>query len=126
LISHFYTRYLADLFGGSMLGFPTRAALNLPADAPRFYRFPASVEERRSEYIEHVYASINAEGKRLDEHTRGLLVEEARAAFAHNAAVYAERPYFYLGAAAGGANIVKGLISHQMFGEKKAAVAPSS
>jgi heme oxygenase len=27
LVAHFYTRYMADLFGGSMLGWPTKRAL---------------------------------------------------------------------------------------------------
>jgi heme oxygenase len=36
LLAHFYARYLADLFGGSMLGWPTRRALGF-ATTPQFY-----------------------------------------------------------------------------------------
>lgn len=111
LISHFYTRYLADLFGGSMLGTPTRVALKLSEGSPRFYSFPAAVQEKRAAYIEHVYASINAEGSRLDDDQHERLVEEARSSFSHNAAIYSERPRFYFGALLGTSNIVRGLIA---------------
>lgn len=107
LISHFYTRYLADLFGGSMLASPTSAALGL--QPPQFYKFPEAVETQRSSYIEHVYSSINAEGENMDDNTHECLVEEARCAFAHNAAVYSERPEFYWGAFRGAFNIGRGM-----------------
>eukprot|EP00929_Paragymnodinium_shiwhaense_P014560 TRINITY_DN122475_c0_g1_i1.p1 TRINITY_DN122475_c0_g1~~TRINITY_DN122475_c0_g1_i1.p1 ORF type:complete len:277 (+),score=67.00 TRINITY_DN122475_c0_g1_i1:86-916(+) len=116
LISHFYTRYLADLFGGSMLGVPTRAALNLGKESPQFYRFPSAVEDKRADYIEHVYSLINAEGDNLNDSQHTRLVTEARGAFEHNAAVYSERPQFYLGALLGGARIAKGLLARKLAG----------
>jgi hypothetical protein len=42
---------------------------------------------------------------------RERVVDEARGAFAHNAAVYVEQPGLTLGAARGAANIVIGVIA---------------
>eukprot|EP00854_Cymbomonas_tetramitiformis_P000352 gene352-657_t len=42
LLGHFYCRYFADLFGGSMLGYPTKIALALNG-IPAFYQFDPSV-----------------------------------------------------------------------------------
>lgn len=63
LIAHFYVRYLADLFGGSLLGKPTSLSLDIPE--PTFYRFSEAVENGRGEYIESIYSTINecGEGK---------------------------------------------------------------
>ena len=55
LIGHFYCRYFADLFGGSMLGTPTRLSLGLKSSSPAFYRFGPTVEDHRADFIEHVY-----------------------------------------------------------------------
>jgi len=107
LISHFYTRYLADLFGGSMLASPTSAALGL--QPPQFYKFPEAVETQRASYIEHVYASINKEGEKMDDIAHEGLVEEARCAFTHNAAVYMEQPKLFWGAFRGAFNIGRGM-----------------
>lgn len=121
LISHFYTRYLADLFGGSMLGFPTRVALGLAPNSPSFYNFPAAVTERRAEYIEHVYASINEVGANMDQACHARLVTEARLSFGHNASVYKERPHFYTGAVRGAAKVATGFISHRLGGARGSA-----
>ena len=60
LVGHFYCRYLADLFGGSMMGWPTRRALGL-AETPGFYTHDdAHINDDRFAYVERVYAAINA------------------------------------------------------------------
>ena len=91
LLSHFYVRYFADLFGGSMLGAPTRAALLLP-HTPAFYVHDAAVTSDRRAYIENLYGLLNAAGDaaRLDEKATRALVAEAETAFALNAELYRE------------------------------------
>ena len=64
LLGHFYCRYFADLFGGSVLGYPTQVAMRLPAK-PEFYVFGPKVEADRRAYIENVYAKINEAGELL-------------------------------------------------------------
>ena len=65
LIAHFYVRYFADLFGASMLGWPTKRALGLPR-VPEFYRHDdAIVSDRRATYVESVYEAINEVGSGL-------------------------------------------------------------
>eukprot|EP00239_Pterosperma_sp_CCMP1384_P011294 CAMPEP_0197863398 /NCGR_PEP_ID=MMETSP1438-20131217/40820_1 /TAXON_ID=1461541 /ORGANISM="Pterosperma sp., Strain CCMP1384" /LENGTH=265 /DNA_ID=CAMNT_0043481275 /DNA_START=259 /DNA_END=1056 /DNA_ORIENTATION=- len=109
LIGHFYCRYFADLFGGSMLGFPTRIALNLP-DEPQFYRFPAKVEDNRQLYVEEVYQAINQQGVEFDEAKRQRIVQVAIEAFKHNAEVLTEAPHMRPGAALGVARVVTGFV----------------
>ena len=91
LLSHFYVRYFADLFGGSMLGRPTRAALMMP-HTPAFYVHDTTVTQDRRAFIEQLYASLNEAGQaaRLDEAATARLVTEAEAAFALNAELYRE------------------------------------
>jgi heme oxygenase len=108
LLGHFYCRYFADLFGGSMLGTPTRLALGL-ADECAAYRFPPRVEADRRAYVESVYVAINDAGEALSEPQRAEVVEEARGAFAHNGELVKERGLPVLGqAVAGVANLVLG------------------
>lgn len=45
MLGHLYCRYFADLFGGQMLGGPTNAALGLPPQTPRHYRFDFQLPE---------------------------------------------------------------------------------
>ena len=97
LISHFYVRYFADLFGGSMLGKPTRAALNTCSGVqfsgtPAFYVHDAAVTTDRRAYIEDLYRSVNAAGEaaHLDAAGTKALVTEAEVAFALNAELYRE------------------------------------
>ena len=64
LLAHFYARYLADLFGGSMLGWPTRRALGF-ATTPQFYVhdvFESKGGVTRKTFIERVYEAINDAG----------------------------------------------------------------
>ena len=63
LLGHLYCRYLADLFGGQMLGGPTKLALGLPR-LPRHYHFDLGQSSRR-EYIETLYADLNLAGERM-------------------------------------------------------------
>ena len=106
-------RYLADLFGGRALGAPTRIALSLP-ETPHFYVWCASVETDRRAYIERIYEELNAAGDAMEgAEQRDRVVEEARAAFAHNAAVYVEQPGLEWGAAKGAMNIAVGAISQR-------------
>jgi len=113
LFGHFYVRYLADLFGGRALGAPTRIALSLP-ETPHFYVWCASVETDRRAYIERIYEELNAAGDAMEgAEQRDRVVEEARAAFAHNAAVYVEQPGLEWGAAKGAMNIAVGAISQR-------------
>lgn len=109
LVGHFYTRYFADLFGGSMIGEPTRLAVALPRECA-FYRFPPAVEGARGEYVERVYEGINEVGEKMGEVGRAEAVDEARRAFAHNAALVTEvgLPTAILGAARGAVNIAVG------------------
>mmetsp|Transcript_11167 Transcript_11167/g.29068 ORF Transcript_11167/g.29068 Transcript_11167/m.29068 type:complete len:279 (-) Transcript_11167:35-871(-) len=124
LVGHFYCRYFADLFGGSMLNAPTRLGLGLPRDC-EFYAFPPAVEDNRAEYIESVYEGINEVGEKMDELTRAAVVEEARTAFAHNAAVVTEPglPAVVLGAGRGAVNIAFGYACHGLAPRVLATVA---
>lgn len=108
LIGHFYTRYFADLFGGSMQGYPTKMALGLPRDLA-FYQFPEAVEVNRRGYIEKVYAAINDAAVDMSREKRAVIVNEARLAFRHNANAYTERPYLLPGAVVGGVRTAAGM-----------------
>lgn len=109
LVGHFYTRYFADLFGGSMLGLPTELALGLP-HPPAAYQFSAEVMNNRQAVVERAYEAINACGDELSPEVRREVVEEARAAFGHNAEMIKERGALSIGAGAlhGAANLVVG------------------
>uniref|UniRef100_A0A7S0SNZ9 Uncharacterized protein n=1 Tax=Mantoniella antarctica TaxID=81844 RepID=A0A7S0SNZ9_9CHLO len=107
LVAHFYTRYLADLFGGSMLGWPTKRALGLPS-VPTYYQHDNErVGARRGQYIESVYEAINQasveaaggnggpEGgveqrEGLSESAMAEMVVEATESFRLNADIYCE------------------------------------
>ena len=91
LLAHFYARYLADLFGGSMLGWPTRRALGF-ATTPQFYVhdvFESKGGVTRKTFVERVYEAINDAGAGVPA-AAAETVEEARRAFSANAAVFAE------------------------------------
>lgn len=87
LVAHAYTRYLGDLSGGSVLGRLVGRALDLrPGAGLDFYAFPA---------IDDVEAYRVAYRGRLDRLPIGdavadAIVDEARAAFACNIALFAE------------------------------------
>ena len=110
MIGHVYCRYFADLFGGQALGAPTRYALApavLPG-TPRHYDFGEFGANRR-ESIEALYAAFNEAGEALgSEAALQAIVEETRAAFAHNVALYSEEGELWSGAARGVSNMVGG------------------
>lgn len=89
LVGHFYTRYFADLFGGSMLGYPTHLALGIPT--PSFYSFPSTVTGHRAAYIESIYEAINEAGDEMEEIGRANVVEETKEAFRYNAEIIKEQ-----------------------------------
>lgn len=113
LLGHAYVRYLADLFGGSMLGKPTRLALALNKQ-PTFYEFPPAIALDRMAYIESFYSALNVAGSSMDEKRKMQIVEEAKMAFHHNSEIYKERPYFVLGAIRGGGNILTGYLKERL------------
>ena len=120
LIAHFYCRYLADLFGGSMLGWPTRRALDLP-DVPAFYVHDApAIQDARFEYVERVYEAINRAGSDLDAAGTMAVADEARHAFALNAAVYGEDGRGSIACAAlGGAKVLLGYARERVWTQER-------
>ena len=126
LLGHMYCRYFADLFGGQVLGAPTRAALRLPERTPRHYRFDFRGGTRR-DLIEGVYTSLNAASDSwllgqtdcdtdpdMKDKESGCRVQhatdEALLAFRLNAELYSEEP-IYLDAARGIANVIVGFVT---------------
>jgi len=94
LLGHAYTRYLADLMGGQVLGRPTRLALGLEADgSPQQYSFMFPVD--RKTYVADFYCDLNEAGRLMDDDDARLedAVAEARAAFGYNVKVYSEEPF---------------------------------
>eukprot|EP00944_MAST-04C_sp_MAST-4C-sp1_P012267 g12267.t1 len=90
ILGHAYCRYLADLFGGQMLGTPTRWAVGLSEGTPHHYNF--NFDSGRRELIENIYNSLNVAGDELGPDKSALIVQEALNAFSHNANVYSEEP----------------------------------
>lgn len=113
LLAHAYVRYLADAFGGSMLGKPTKLALDLP-EVPRFYRMPEAVRADRRRFIESFYEALNEAGSAMDQDRRMQLVEEAKRAYKLNALIVTERPNLFLGAVRGTAKLTWGLLRDKL------------
>ena len=115
LLGHAYTRYLADLMGGQVLGTPTRLALGLEMDgSPRQYSFTFPVD--RKKYVEDLYHDLNEAGRLMDDDDDVRLedaVAEARAAFGHNVKVYSEEP-FVLDSVIGLKNIISGWVDNKI------------
>ena len=123
LLAHFYARYLADLFGGSMLGWPTRRALGFRT-TPQFYVHDVFVEggaaSARKDYVERVYEAINDAGAHVDDAAAAETVDEARRAFAANAAVFAESGgSSLLFATVGGARVLGGYAAERIWGARE-------
>ena len=135
LLGHAYTRYLADLMGGQVLGTPTRMALALQPGTPMQYSFDF-IEQgfgNRKEYVDQIYHDFNTSGRILcnkegmsstsnveemenessdnneSNATLEEVVEEARVAFRHNIEVYSEEP-IYKDSLVGMKNIVCGWV----------------
>ena len=92
LLGHVYCRYFADLFGGQMLAFPTRAALDLETGTPRHYTFDLPADLDRRSYIESLYSDLSIAGNSLQKGEQDAVVKEALSAFQHNIEVYTEEP----------------------------------
>jgi heme oxygenase len=117
LLAHFYCRYLADLFGGSVLGWPTKRALRLRR-VPAFYEHDeAVVAARRPEYVESVYEALNDAGAGLSEAWTADVVRECETAFKLNAEVFKEdgRDSSF-GAFLGGVHVLRGYAMERIWG----------
>lgn len=84
LASHCYVRYLGDLSGGQMLRNMAARQLGLDGDGLRFYDFPAIADPRafKADFRARLDALPLADGD------REAMVDEARAAFRLNAAIF--------------------------------------
>lgn len=113
LLGHLYCRYFADLFGGQMLGDPTRIALGLPSGTPRHYTFDfGEGKHARKDFIEDVYQSLNDAGEILgNESAVEEVVEECRVAFRQNVQVYSEEPKMTVAAVRGVSNVAYGFLT---------------
>lgn len=103
-----------------MLGWPTRRALGL-ADVPAFYTHDdASINDDRFEYVERVYAAINAAARGADDADVAAVAEEAKIAFRCNAGVYREegRGSSHL-AVLGGARVMWGYAKERVWGARE-------
>lgn len=129
LVAHFYTRYLADLFGGSMLGWPTKRALGL-STVPKFYTHDVfsdvdnglvgATSATRSKYVEAVYESINHLGADLTKDAKLEIVNEARDAFDANAKVFVEGSGgSFVAASWGGVRVMGGYAGERIWGAKE-------
>lgn len=123
LLAHFYARYLADLFGGSMLGWPTRRALGFK-QTPQFYTHDVFDSGKpgvsRKQYVERVYEAINDAGEDIGANATAETVEEARRAFAANAAVFAEGSgSSLLAATVGGVRVMGGYAAERIWGARE-------
>ena len=120
LLAHMYVRYLADLFGGSMLGKPTELALGLPSNSLKFY-VPNSgpheemIKHHKLQFIELFYDELNRCGNEMSEERRHQVVEEAKFAFKLNSDIFTEREAFLSGAAKGGFKLVNGYLRNYIF-----------
>jgi len=121
LLGHFYTRYFADLFGGSMLGWPTKLALALE-EQPHFYVHTSQeLAQNRKAYIEAVYTALNEAGHSLSYSQEQKVVNEAMVAFRLNADLYKEGVGgagfgMYAFAALGGVRVVAGHVADRLRG----------
>merc|ERR1719491_866025 len=110
LLGHAYTRYLADLMGGQVLGTPTRLALGLKEGTPRQYLFEYESDMDRKTYVEKIYKDLNHSGDMvcpLKSDELESIISEARTAFKCNIDVYSEEP-MWIESALGLKNIAVG------------------
>jgi heme oxygenase (biliverdin-producing, ferredoxin) len=84
-VAHAYTRYLGDLSGGQVIGRMVQRHYGVPDEGVGFYAFPAIPKPKpfKDLYRERIDALP------LDDAARERVVEEARAAFRHNRALFA-------------------------------------
>ena len=115
LLAHIYVRYLADLFGGSMLGKPSELALGLPTNSLKFYipnngPHEQMIKHHKILFIEMFYDELNKCGLEMTAERRQQVVQEAKDAFRYNADVFTEREGFVPGAVQGGCKLVGGYL----------------
>ena len=86
LVAHHYTRYLGDLSGGQMIAKRVAKQHGLDHDGIAFYDFEAlgSLADFKTEYR----ASLDALGAGLDADEQARMLDEVRAAYAFNTAVF--------------------------------------
>ena len=106
-----------------MLGWPTRRALGFRT-TPQFYVHDVFVEggaaSARKDYVERVYEAINDAGAHVDDAAAAETVDEARRAFAANAAVFAESGgSSLLFATVGGARVLGGYAAERIWGARE-------
>lgn len=117
LLAHMYVRYLADLFGGSMLGRPTELALGLKANSLKFYTpnngpHEQMIKYHKLQFIELFYDELNKCGLEMTAERRQQVVQEAIDAFKLNADIFTEKERFLFGAAKGGFKLVSGYFNN--------------
>lgn len=117
LLAHMYVRYLADLFGGSMLGKPTELALGLQINSLKFYSpnkgpHEEMIKHNKIQFVEIFYNELNKCGEEMTADRREEIVEEAKNAFKLNADIYTEREALLAGALKGGLSLIHGYIKN--------------
>lgn len=119
LLGHAYVRYLADLFGGTWLGKPTKLVLKLE-EQPTFYNTPAHILAGKKAYIESFYQALNDAGSDMGPERWHEVVLEARKAYKYNADIYRENPGFVMGAMKGGVMLTAAYVGSRLSGSMKA------
>ncbi|GEL47663.1 biliverdin-producing heme oxygenase [Cellulomonas hominis] len=84
-VAHAYTRYLGDLSGGQVIGRMVQRHYGVPDAGVAFYAFPAIPKPKP---FKDLYRA-RVDALELDAAGRAAVVEEARAAFRHNRALFA-------------------------------------
>lgn len=85
-VAHSYTRYLGDLSGGQVIGRMVQRHYGIADEGVGFYAFPAVP---RPKPFKDLYRS-RVDALPLSDDEREAVVAEARAAFRHNRALFAE------------------------------------
>ncbi|RGE19185.1 heme oxygenase [Leucobacter sp. wl10] len=88
LVAHHYTRYLGDLSGGQMIARRVAKQHGLDRDGVAFYDFSdlGSLTDFKNEYR----AALDLLGASLDDAEKARMLEEVRAAYGFNTAVFAD------------------------------------
>lgn len=88
LVAHHYTRYLGDLSGGQMIAKRVAKQHGLDREGVAFYDFGAlgSLVDFKNEYR----VALDVLGERLDAEERARMLDEVRAAYAFNTAVFVD------------------------------------
>nr|WP_241988979.1 biliverdin-producing heme oxygenase [Leucobacter luti] len=88
IVAHHYTRYLGDLSGGQMIARRVAKQHELSSEGIEFYDFTdlGSIADFKTGYR----AALDALGERLDDAERARMLDEVRAAYAFNTAVFVD------------------------------------